>query len=71
MTQLAHSFDNAADADSPLDIAPVAGRIGAEVRGVRLAGDLDDLTIEAIKAALVRHKVIFFRGQTQDRKSVV
>ncbi|OJU17820.1 MULTISPECIES: TauD/TfdA family dioxygenase [unclassified Sphingomonas] len=64
MTQLAHSFDNAADADSPLDIAPVAGRIGAEVRGVRLAGDLDDLTIEAIKAALVRHKVIFFRGQT-------
>lgn len=63
MTQLAHSFDNAADADSPLDIAPVAGRIGAEVRGVRLAGDLDDLTIEAIKAALVRHKVIFFRGQ--------
>lgn len=65
MTQLAHSFDNAADADSPLDIAPVAGRIGAEVRGVRLAGDLDDLTIEAIKAALVRHKVIFFRGQSQ------
>ena len=64
MTQLAHSFDNAADADSPLDIAPVAGRIGAEMRGVRLAGDLDDLTIEAIKAALVRHKVIFFRGQT-------
>ncbi|MCW6533635.1 TauD/TfdA dioxygenase family protein [Sphingomonas lycopersici] len=64
MTQLAHSFDNAADADSPLDIAPVAGRIGAEVRGFRLAGDLDDLTIEAIKAALVRHKVIFFRGQT-------
>jgi len=65
MTQLAHSFDNAAAADSPLDIAPVAGRIGAEVRGIRLAADLDDLTIEAIKAALVRHKVIFFRGQSQ------
>lgn len=65
MTQLAHSFDNAADAESPLDIAPVAGRIGAEVRGIRLAADLDDLTIEAIKAALVRHKVIFFRGQSQ------
>lgn len=64
MTSPIHSFDNAADADGPLDIAPVAGRIGAEVRGIRLSGDLDDLTIAAIKAALVRHKVLFFRGQT-------
>lgn len=46
-----------------LDIAPVGGRIGAEIRGVRLGGDLDDLTIAAIRAALVEHKVIFFRDQ--------
>lgn len=65
MTALQHQFDNAADAESPLDIVPVAGRIGAEVRGVRLSGDLDEVTVEAIKRALVRHKVIFFRGQTQ------
>lgn len=64
MTVIQHQFDNAADGDSPLDIVPVAGRIGAEIRGVALSGDLDDLTIAAIKRALGRHKVIFFRGQT-------
>lgn len=47
-----------------LDVVPVGGRIGAEIRGVRLGGDLDDVTIAAIRAALVEHKVIFFRNQT-------
>lgn len=63
MTILTQSFLNAADADGPLDVVPVAGRIGAEIRGVALGGDLDDATIAAIRAALVRHKVIFFREQ--------
>lgn len=63
MTLVKHDFVNAGDADSPLDIVPVAGRIGAEVRGVALGGDIDDATIAAIRAALNRHKVIFFRGQ--------
>ena len=63
MTAQIHSFINAASAESPLDIVPVAGRIGAEVRGVRLGGDLDDVTVAAIRQALVRHKVIFFRDQ--------
>ena len=48
-----------------LDIHPVAGRIGAEIRGVTLSGQLDAATVEAIQAALVKHKVIFFRGQSQ------
>ena len=47
-----------------LDIHPVTGRIGAEIRGVRLSSQLEPATVEAIRAALVRHKVIFFRGQT-------
>lgn len=47
-----------------LDIRPVAGRIGAEIRGVTLSGELDAATVEAIQAALVRHKVIFFRDQS-------
>ncbi len=46
-----------------LDIHPVAGRIGAEVRGVRLDGDLPPATFEAVRAALLRHKVLFFRHQ--------
>jgi len=47
-----------------LDIHPVGGRIGAEIRGVRLSGDLDAATVEAIQQALVQYKVIFFREQT-------
>ncbi|WIW90624.1 TauD/TfdA family dioxygenase (plasmid) [Sphingobium sp. V4] len=65
MTILTQSFINAADADGPLDIVPVAGRIGAEIRGIALGGDLDDATLAAIRDALLRHKVIFFRDQHQ------
>jgi taurine dioxygenase len=64
MTAQINNFINAADAASPLDIVPVAGRIGAEIRGVTLSGDLDPATVAAIRTALVRHKVIFFREQT-------
>ncbi|MCP8632627.1 TauD/TfdA family dioxygenase [Pseudomonas mosselii] len=60
-------MSNAALATAPqtleLDIHPVAGRIGAEIRGIKLSADLDPATIDAIQAALVRHKVIFFRAQ--------
>ena len=65
MTVLTHQFINAHEAEGPLDIVPVAGRIGAEIRGIALSGDLDDATLAAIRAALVRHKVIFFRDQTE------
>ena len=65
MTALQQRFVNAREAEGPLDIAPVAGRIGAEVRGIALSGDVDDITLAAIRAALVRHKVLFFRGQFQ------
>jgi taurine dioxygenase len=50
--------------DDPPEAIPVAGRIGAEIRGIDLAADLDDAVVAAIRAALVRHKVIFFRDQT-------
>jgi taurine dioxygenase len=63
MTAIQQRFVNARDTEGPLDIAPVAGRIGAEVRGIALSNDLDDVTVSAIRAALVRHKVIFFRDQ--------
>ncbi|MET0587615.1 MAG: TauD/TfdA family dioxygenase, partial [Novosphingobium sp.] len=56
-------YVNAKDPNSPLDIRPVTGTIGAEIRGVQLSGDLDAGTVREIEAALVRHKVIFFRGQ--------
>ncbi|MCT9929028.1 TauD/TfdA family dioxygenase [Planotetraspora sp. A-T 1434] len=46
-----------------LQISPVAGRIGAKISGVKLGGDLDRATVKEIRNALLRHKVIFFRGQ--------
>jgi taurine dioxygenase len=58
------TYPNAADPSSPLDITPVAGRIGAVINGVSLSDELDDATIAAIDAAVIRHKVVFFRGQT-------
>jgi alpha-ketoglutarate-dependent sulfate ester dioxygenase len=46
-----------------LDVRPLAGRIGAQIDSIQLAGDLPDATIAAIEAALSKHKVIFFRDQ--------
>jgi len=46
-----------------LTVRPVAGRIGGVIEGVRISGDLDDATIAAIRAALLAHKVVFFRDQ--------
>ncbi len=58
------SYDQRVEVEpSALDIAPVAGRIGAEIRNLSLSADLDDATISAIRTALVTHKVIFFRAQ--------
>lgn len=48
------------------EIKPLAGRIGAKIVGVDLSADLSDDLIRDIRQALVRYKVIFFRGQTLD-----
>ena len=46
-----------------IEILPVAGRIGGEVRGVRLSGALDGALVAQLKEALARYKVLFFRDQ--------
>jgi len=48
---------------APIEVLPIGGRIGAEIRGVRLSADLDAATVQAIRAAWLQHKVIFFRNQ--------
>jgi alpha-ketoglutarate-dependent taurine dioxygenase len=45
------------------DIVQRAARIGAEIRNIKLSGDLSDRTIGAINRVLLEHKVIFFRDQ--------
>jgi alpha-ketoglutarate-dependent taurine dioxygenase len=44
-------------------IRVVAGRIGAEISGPRLTGDLPPETVAGIRRALAYYKVLFFRGQ--------
>ncbi|MUL64622.1 taurine catabolism dioxygenase [Mycobacterium sp. CBMA 234] len=46
-----------------LTVTKLTSKIGAVVDGVRLGGDLSPATIAEIRAALLAHKVIFFRGQ--------
>jgi taurine dioxygenase len=55
--------DTATVASPPFNIRLLAGRIGAEVSRARLSGDLNEPAVEAIEQALLRHKVLFFRGQ--------
>jgi taurine dioxygenase len=50
-------------APATLDITPLAGRIGAEVRGVRLSGALAPGVFEDLKQALLHYKVLFLRDQ--------
>ena len=45
------------------DVIPLAGRIGAEIRNVRLAGDLPQPLFDEIHRLLLKHKVLFFRDQ--------
>jgi taurine dioxygenase len=46
-----------------IDIFPMTASIGAEVRGVDLASDLDDSSIAELRQALLAHLVLVFREQ--------
>jgi alpha-ketoglutarate-dependent sulfate ester dioxygenase len=49
--------------ETKLDIRPLSRRIGVEIHGVRLSGQLSGPTIRLIRQAILEHKVVFFRGQ--------
>jgi len=44
-------------------VSPVTPHIGAEIEGIDLGARLSDDTIEEIREALLRYKVLFFRDQ--------
>ncbi|QUH03225.1 TauD/TfdA family dioxygenase [Saccharopolyspora erythraea] len=60
--QLEHASDTTRT-ESGVRVVKLGAHIGARVDGVRLGGDLDAGTVEAIRSALLSHKVIFFRDQ--------
>jgi taurine dioxygenase len=46
-----------------IEVRPIAGALGAEIRGVDIAATLDDEVVLEIRRALLDHLVIFFRDQ--------
>jgi taurine dioxygenase len=44
-------------------VEPLTSAIGARVRGINLARDLDDATVATVRRALLDHLVIFFEDQ--------
>jgi alpha-ketoglutarate-dependent sulfate ester dioxygenase len=53
--------------DATLTIRPLQPTIGAEISGVDLRNPLSDAERDEIKAAILQHKVVFFRDQFLDR----
>lgn len=51
-----------------LTLTPLHPTIGAEVGGIDLSRPLSDDLRDQIKAALLKHKVLFFRDQNVDRR---
>lgn len=49
--------------DWPFEVRALAPTIGAELHGIDLSQELPDATIAAVRAALLRYRVIFFREQ--------
>lgn len=48
----------------PISLQRTTAPLGAEIRGVDLARELDEGTLQEIVAAWREHQVVFFRGQT-------
>jgi alpha-ketoglutarate-dependent sulfate ester dioxygenase len=67
MTQLHDRLlTDAASAAGPfrhIDVRQVGGVIGAIVSGLRADGDLAPAAVAELRAALLRHRVVFLRGQ--------
>jgi taurine dioxygenase len=59
------------ESPTTLSVRPIAGHIGADISGVDISRPLDGPTVDAVRDALLKHKVIFFRGQELDHASQI
>ena len=60
-----------ADVRAAVGVRPVAGHIGADITGVDISRPLPPEQVAAVRDALHRYKVIFFRGQHLDHASQI
>jgi alpha-ketoglutarate-dependent sulfate ester dioxygenase len=56
MTEQTQSYEH-------IDVSKVAGNIGAEIRGIRIGGDLAPEVVRELRSALLAHRVVFLRDQ--------
>jgi taurine dioxygenase len=63
--------DAAAAPAAAVGVRPVAGHIGADISGVDISKPLSEQQVSAIRDALHRYKVIFFRGQDLDHAAQI
>jgi taurine dioxygenase len=54
---------------SAVDLRPLQPTIGAEIHGVDIGKPLDPVVRDAIRAAVLKYKVVFFRDQQLDNDS--
>jgi len=54
-----------------IQVTPVSPAVGAEIAGVDISQTLDDQTVAEIRAALLEHLVVFFRGQILTPESLL
>jgi alpha-ketoglutarate-dependent taurine dioxygenase len=52
-----------AEAYQHIDVAKVGGSLGATVGGIAIGGDLAPAAVAELRAALLRHRVVFLRDQ--------
>lgn len=56
--------DTAAEAGySTVEVSRLTANIGARIDGIRIGADLDPRQLAEVRQALLRHRVVFFRGQ--------
>jgi alpha-ketoglutarate-dependent sulfate ester dioxygenase len=63
MSQLLHDPAGLDGRYKHIEVTQVGGAIGAIVGGVRLGGDVDPDAFAELRAALLRHRVVFLRDQ--------
>jgi len=63
--------DPATSKNYQLEVRPLSVHIGAEIKGVNISESLPNPIVVAIKEALLRWKVVFFRDQGLDHESHV
>jgi taurine dioxygenase len=65
------AIQDAVAAPAAVGVRPVAGHIGADITGVDISRPLAPEQVAAIRGALHRYKVIFFRGQLLDHAAQI